>query len=266
MANPIEIFQTKVTTAADALALINGVFQWAFGPNEPSVTFPFLNWADTVNDLWKQRNADDNGWVIRGALSQAYFGLASADLVDPLGHVKEYYGSTLPPRHLWVDGKTIGDESSNATGRANADVYNLFALLWGSIDNISSQIKLYNSAGAISDKGISAASDFAAHKKISLPDRRDNFARGIPESGRVVGSYQADAGRNITGSLGTIGILTTTNPSGPFFAGSSVATVGSTGGTQLRPTDFDASRVWTATHTDSEFRPVNVACNYIMRY
>lgn len=90
MAAPIEIFQTKVTTAADALALINGVFQWAFGPSEPSITFPFLNWGDTGNDLWKQRNADDNGWIIRGKLSEAYFGLASADILESDGEtVKE---------------------------------------------------------------------------------------------------------------------------------------------------------------------------------
>ncbi len=79
MAAPIEIFQTKVTTAVDALALINGVFQWAFGPSEPSITFPFLNWADTGNDLWKQRNADDNGWIIRGKLSALFFGLTPVD-------------------------------------------------------------------------------------------------------------------------------------------------------------------------------------------
>jgi hypothetical protein len=79
MADPIEIFKTKVTTAADALALINGVFQWAFGPNEPSITFPFLNWADTANDLWRQRNADDNGWVVRGRLSEAFLGMVPVD-------------------------------------------------------------------------------------------------------------------------------------------------------------------------------------------
>jgi hypothetical protein len=72
MATPIEIFQTKVTTAADALALINGVFQWAFGPTPPSITFPFLNWADTGTNSWYQRNADDNAWIFKGALDSAF--------------------------------------------------------------------------------------------------------------------------------------------------------------------------------------------------
>lgn len=72
MATPIEIFQTKVTTAADALALINGVFQWAFGPTPPSITFPFLNWANTDTNSWYQRNADDNAWVFKGALDAAF--------------------------------------------------------------------------------------------------------------------------------------------------------------------------------------------------
>ncbi len=72
MANPIEIFQTKATTAADALALINGVFQWAFGPTPPSITFPYLNWADTGTNSWYQRNADDNAWIFKGALDSAF--------------------------------------------------------------------------------------------------------------------------------------------------------------------------------------------------
>lgn len=72
MADPIEIFQTKITTAADALSLINGVFQWAFGSTPPSVTFPFLNWADTGANRWWQRNADDNAWIFKGALDVAF--------------------------------------------------------------------------------------------------------------------------------------------------------------------------------------------------
>ncbi len=79
MGEPIEIFETQVTSATEALALINGVFQWAFGPTEPSIVFPFLNWADTANNLWKQRNEDNNGWVIKGKLTNPFLGLVPVD-------------------------------------------------------------------------------------------------------------------------------------------------------------------------------------------
>lgn len=60
---------------------------------------------------------------------------------------------------LWSDG-TIGDGSSSATIRANADTAALFALYW-TYGNTLCPI-----AGGY---GVSAAADFAAHKAISVP-------------------------------------------------------------------------------------------------
>lgn len=63
----------------------------------------------------------------------------------------------------WVmmnDG-TLGDASSGATTRANADTQALFALLWTNVSNANCPV-----AGG---RGASAAADFAAHKTIALP-------------------------------------------------------------------------------------------------
>lgn len=61
---------------------------------------------------------------------------------------------------LWSD-STIGDASSGASIRANADTANLFALYWNTFANTVCIV----SGG----RGISAAADFAAHKTLSLP-------------------------------------------------------------------------------------------------
>lgn len=67
---------------------------------------------------------------------------------------------------LWSDG-TIGDGSSAASIRANADTEDLFALYW---DNYSNTLcPIYTSAGAASTRGASAAADYAAHKRLALP-------------------------------------------------------------------------------------------------
>jgi len=63
----------------------------------------------------------------------------------------------------WVaanDG-TIGDASSGATTRANADCEALFTLLWANVSNTWAAVS--------SGRGASAAADWAAHKTIALP-------------------------------------------------------------------------------------------------
>lgn len=61
---------------------------------------------------------------------------------------------------MWSDG-SIGDASSSATIRANADTSSLFTLYWNSYSNTLCPV----SGG----RGVSAAADFAAHKRLSVP-------------------------------------------------------------------------------------------------
>lgn len=61
---------------------------------------------------------------------------------------------------MWSDG-TIGDASSGATIRANADTSALFTLYWNNYSNALCAV----SGG----RGANAAADYAAHKTLALP-------------------------------------------------------------------------------------------------
>lgn len=76
------------------------------------------------------------------------------------GDVKLTLKTTADSTWVMMDDGTIGDGSSGATTRANADTSDLFALLWNNVSDTYAPV----SGG----RGASAAADFAAHKKISL--------------------------------------------------------------------------------------------------
>ena len=84
---------------------------------------------------------------------------------------------------MWVEG-SIGDGSSAATIRANADCSDLFALYWNNYSDTLCPVS--------TGRGISAAADFAAHKKLTLP-KGPGRAIGIAGAGtglttRVLGT------------------------------------------------------------------------------
>lgn len=99
----------------------------------------------------------------------------------------------------WVvaSGRTIGDASSSATERANADTSTLFAFLW---NNFSDSI-----CPVSGGRGANAAADFAAHKRITLLDCRDRSVIGKGDmggaaAGRVTTTYGWDT--TVLGSSG----------------------------------------------------------------
>ena len=93
----------------------------------------------------------------------------------PTGTTVTYAGATAPTSWLLMDGKTIGNASSGATSRANADTQNLFTVLWNSWDN--------DQAPVSGGRGASAAADFAANKTITLPDMRGRVMAGLDNMG-----------------------------------------------------------------------------------
>jgi len=86
------------------------------------------------------------------------------------GDIKSTMSDTLPSGWLWCNAKTIGNGSSGATARANADTSALFTLLWNGTSNTDCPV----SGG----RGASAAADFAANKTIGLPDMRGRVMAG----------------------------------------------------------------------------------------
>lgn len=81
--------------------------------------------------------------------------------------------------------RTIGDASSGATERANADTADLFAYLWNNYAN--------GQAAVSTGRGASAAADFAAHKTIALPDHRGAIIVGFDDMGNSAASLLGSA-------------------------------------------------------------------------
>lgn len=129
-------------------------------------------------------------------LSESYTagdGLPAADVVNFAkfinrsffaGMIQDFFGleASVPTGWLLCDGGTIGNASSGASSRANADMETLFAILWA-IGNNYGTLSIYTSAGAGSTYGADAATDWAANKRIALPDLRGRTLAGRDNMG-----------------------------------------------------------------------------------
>ncbi|UZE51129.1 hypothetical protein ONR75_11230 [Rhodopseudomonas sp. P2A-2r] len=81
------------------------------------------------------------------------------------GDAKLTFRSVASPGWFICDDGTIGDASSGATTRANADTADAYAVFWG-----IAACTLQDSAGvAIGSKGASAAADYALHRRLVIP-------------------------------------------------------------------------------------------------
>ncbi|MBN9304130.1 MULTISPECIES: hypothetical protein [unclassified Devosia] len=113
----------------------------------------------------------------------------------PTGHVDQYLLASCPANSIEPNGGTIGDASSGASIRANADTAPLYAAMWA-LD--ASVAPILTSSGGASTRGASAAADFAAHKRLTVPDARGYFLRSLDDgrgvdASRLLGSSQAFA-------------------------------------------------------------------------
>lgn len=77
------------------------------------------------------------------------------------GDIKATYKTVADSGWVMLDDGTIGNASSGATNRANADTSALFAVLWNNVGNSFAPVS--------TGRGVSAAADFAANKTITLP-------------------------------------------------------------------------------------------------
>jgi hypothetical protein len=99
----------------------------------------------------------------------------------------------------------------------------------------------------------------------SVPDFRGLFLRGVGGNSAAIGAKQEDAGRNVTASFGEM--LHTEIFSGAFYLTYEMpeGRVYPAGYYRSGFGVFDASRIWGAEHTASEFRPANIAVRYLIR-
>lgn len=82
---------------------------------------------------------------------------------------------------LLLSGQTIGSATSGATARANADTFLLYETLWNQCDN--TVLPIQNSSGVATIRGVDATADFAADKRLPLPDWRGRTPAGRDDMG-----------------------------------------------------------------------------------
>lgn len=105
------------------------------------------------------------------------------------GMMMDYVGLTAPTGWVMANGMSIGDATSGANGRSNADCEYLFTMLWEAFPN--------DILAVSGGRGANAAADWAAHKSIVLPDLRGRVTVGRDEmgysaAGRVTGLDDPD--------------------------------------------------------------------------
>lgn len=119
--------------------------------------------------------------------------------VMPTGSRIGFTGQTAPAGWVMGSGRTIGDGTSNATERANGDTQALFTLLWN--DYTDAELPVTTSGGGASTRGGSAAADFAAHKRMTLPDYRGRTAVGKGDMGGADAARVTVAGTGVDGTV-----------------------------------------------------------------
>lgn len=109
-------------------------------------------------------------------------GVDPTTILQP-GDFKFSYETGVMSGFVRANGRTMGNASSGATERANADTSALYAVLWADPN-------LAVSGG----RGASAAADYAANKTIALPDFRGRAPAGLDDmgnsaAGRLTATY-----------------------------------------------------------------------------
>lgn len=110
------------------------------------------------------------------------------------------YAMRASPEAGWIYATgTIGNASSGASNRANADCYELFVLLWTDFANAQAPVS--------SGRGASAAADWAANKTIAIPDCRGRILCAKDDmGGGFAAGVVTSAGSGINATvLGTLG-------------------------------------------------------------
>lgn len=207
------------------------------------------------------------------------------DNIAPLGEVRSFLRNTAPTGWLELNGNTIGNTSSGATARANADTENLYTLLWQQTS--VTDLPIFSSTGTPSTKGASASADFVANKRLTLPDFRGEFLRGFDngrgiDTGRAIASMQAEmiGAHGHTGSTDSQGTHTHSvtmsanarfgaNSSGgvevDFGSGDSVKGFGSRG-MSVSSSGAHTHTVTINNNSGTENRPRNGSVMYCVRY
>lgn len=192
---------------------------------------PSINWAEgqapsTVNDSARQMMADVAAW---------------RDILFTTGDVKLTLKTTADSGWVMMDDGTIGDASSSATTRANADTEDLFTLLWTNTADADCAVS--------TGRGASAAADFAAHKTIALPKALGRalacYGAGSGLTSRNLAHVVGEETHTLTGAES--GLVSHSHAKGTLAGSFPIDTSGGSAGTAL------AGPLTTIGHNDTTF-------------
>lgn len=171
-----------IQAALSQLILRSGVAP--FSGNQSMAGFRITNAAN---------GSADGDYVTMSQLNAVIASIALAAV--PTGTVAGFRMTSAPAGWVKENGGTIGNVASGATTRASADTEALFTHLWNNFNQTT--LPIQSSSGAVTTRGVSAAADYAAAKRMPLFDARSRFPRGADDGlgydvTLVAGLAQAD--------------------------------------------------------------------------
>lgn len=189
-------------------------------------------------------NAVETAKILDANVTLGKLAAAVANALVPVGAVQSFARSTAPTGWLAANGATIGSAASSATN-ASADYAALFAVLWDNWSN--TDLPILDSAGAASTRGANAAADFAANKRLPLPDLRGIFVRGSGSQtisgttyNKAFAVKETDELKSHTHTYGG-NAFTSSAPGGTGFTqwySPTTQNTSATGGTETRPANI----------------------------
>lgn len=105
-----------------------------------------------------------------------------------------FSAGAAPPNSVLADGRQIGNASSGAPGRANADTYWLFIFLWTNC----SACQLYNSSGTAIARGANFDADWNASDRIAVPPMQASGLIGADKSTALLSGVPVISGNTST--------------------------------------------------------------------
>jgi hypothetical protein len=149
----------------------------------------------------------DAGSYYSGAEVETVLQEVGASLVSivlgaiPTGVTMDFCGTVAPTGYVLGSGRTIGNAASNATERNHADTVDLYTQIWNATNGDATYPTIQDSAGNATTRGATAGADYAANKRLPLPDCRGRIRVGKDNLGGTAASRITSAGCGIDGTL-----------------------------------------------------------------
>lgn len=195
---------TPVTAFKDSALTAGQEHPWPI-PADSAGRLPMFYLADGVYRV--RLSSNDGGFVAYDvpaieAVAPSGGGGGGGGTVAPevlwqTGHLLTRLGTGILSGFARLNGRTIGNATSGATERANADTQALFEYLWNEFDNTICPV--------IGGRGLSATADYNAGKQLTLIDGRGRAIFGADGMGAARANRLTSDFFNNADTVGAVG-------------------------------------------------------------